>query len=360
MSFKPHFTITTDIANYLTRIEAAKQSIDDTPITPTALATLRESSRLSSTHYTTKIEGNILSLEDVSLVLQGVDFPNKKEHEHEIKGQYLALETMERMVAERSTITESVIKTLHGAIMSGGAKRFSATPYRDGQNVIRNGSTGQIVYMPPMAHDVPELMQDLAAWLQNKENLPIAILAAIAHYQLATIHPYYDGNGRLARLITTMLLHIHGYGLKGIYALDEYYAKHLSAYYDALSIGPSHNYYEGRAEADITKWITYFCKGMAHACENVKKHVVAHTQTYDDTLMRSLDAKKRKALTLFARHEIITSKQVAELFGFKPRTARQLCLTWSNEQFIVPVDHSKKGRKYKLSEIFAPLLTQRT
>ena len=63
----------------------------------------------------------------------------------------------------------------------------------------------------------------------------MAIIAAIAHYQFATIHPYFDGNGRTARLLTNLVLHKSGYGLKGIYSLEEYYATNLQADYDALA-----------------------------------------------------------------------------------------------------------------------------
>jgi Fic family protein len=83
----------------------------------------------------------------------------------------------------------------------------------------------------------------------------VPLIAALAHYQFATIHPYYDGNGRTARLLANLILHKAGYGLKGIYSLDEYYARQLTGYYEALTVGPSHNYHLGRAEADVTGFL---------------------------------------------------------------------------------------------------------
>lgn len=145
-----------------------------------------------------------------------------------------------------------------------GEKRSS--PYRDGQNVIKDSGSGSIVYMPPEAKDVSALMLNLIDWINDevsKAELPVPITAAIAHYQFATIHPYYDGNGRTARLLTNLVLHKSGYGLKGIYSLEEYYATNLQAYYNALTVGEPHNYYIGREQADITGWIAYFCGGMA-------------------------------------------------------------------------------------------------
>jgi Fic family protein len=81
---------------------------------------------------------------------------------------------------------------------------------------------------------------------------------------------YYDGNGRTARLLATLILHLGGYDLKGLYSLEEYYARNLGKYYQALTVGLSHNYYEGRAGTDITAWIEYFCEGVASSFENVR------------------------------------------------------------------------------------------
>jgi Fic family protein len=67
------------------------------------------------------------------------------------------------------------------------------TPYRDGQNVIRNRRTQEIVYMPPEAKAVPGLMSDLVKWINqqlDEGDLPVPVIAALAHYQFATIHPY--------------------------------------------------------------------------------------------------------------------------------------------------------------------------
>jgi len=114
----------------------------------------------------------------------------------------------------------AMFQTLYGLVMEG---KKHPSSYRDGQNVIKDSMSGAIVYMPPEAKDVPALMLDLIGWINgetSKAELPIPIIAAIAYYQFATIHPYYDGNGRTARLLTNLVLHKSGYGLKGIYSLE--------------------------------------------------------------------------------------------------------------------------------------------
>lgn len=88
---------------------------------------------------------------------------------------------------------------------------------------------------------------------------------------ITPIHPYYDGNGRTARLLTTFILHKTGYGMEGIYSLEEYYAKNLQGYYNALTIGESHNYYFRREETGITPFLEYFTEGMAIAFKRVRE-----------------------------------------------------------------------------------------
>ena len=165
------------------------------------------------------------------------------------------------------------------------------------------------------------------------------------------IHPFYDGNGRTARILTTLILHQGGYDLKGIYNLEEYYYQRLQDYYNALAVGPSHNYYMGRAEADITGWIEFFVSGMLYSFQSVQKHLqLQGTEKDQSHAISALDARQKQALVLFEKNEFITSKDVEELFHFAGRTARQLLQKWARQGFVVVADPSKKARKYKLNK----------
>ena len=150
--------------------------------------------------------------------------------------------------------------------------RARPTPYRDGQNAIKNSATGALIYLPPEAKDVPALMASLVQWAAEAERsgLPVPLIAALVHYQFVTIHPYYDGNGRTARLLATFILHKGGYGLGGFFSLEEHYARDLQGYYRALTVHPHHNYYFGRSEADLTPWLEYFISTLAEVFEAVR------------------------------------------------------------------------------------------
>lgn len=352
-SYIPIFSLTPEIAKALMRIEAAKEAFSSLPITPRVLANLRETARLFSTHYSTQIEGNRLTQEQVARVIQDDQhFPGRERDQDEVKGYYAALDEVARLVKRGEKITEASIQKLHALVMAGGKARVKPTPYRDGQNVIRDGRSKAIVYMPPEAKDVPRLMRQLVAWLGQHNAWPVPVQAAVAHYQYATIHPYYDGNGRTARLLTTLVLHLGGYDLKGLYALEEYYARQLGAYYEALTIGPSHNDYFGRADADITPWIRYFIDGMAFSFEKVRDQARAEADkggTDHSKILRTLDAKQRKALILFEHSREITAKDIAQLFSYQPRSAAWLCQRWVEDGFLIVTDASRKSRKYCLA-----------
>lgn len=353
-----NYTISPKIASCLIRIEAAKEKILHLPLTPTVLASLRETARLFTTHYSTMIEGNALLPSQVEEVLKHEGhFPGRERDEREVKGYYAALSQVEQWAKAKLSVTEKMIQSLHALVMANGKKKIQPTGYREGQNVIRDGRTKSIIYMPPEAKDVPQLMKEMVTWINKESEVPSPIIAGIAHYQFATIHPYYDGNGRTARLLTTLILHLGGYDLKGLYSLEEYYARNLGAYYEAISVGPSHNYYLGRAGADITKWVEYFVEGMAIAFENVLKQMKETEFKSDQSqLIRQLDPRQRKAIALFQEFETVTSRQMGELFGFKPRTSANVCSEWVDSGFLEIADFSNKGRKYRLAEKYRTLI----
>jgi len=354
MGFEPLYTISSRIARDLMRIEAARQAAAVLPLNERVLAGLRQSARLVSTHYSTQIEGNRLTQAQVEGVLiHGERIRQRQRDEKEVKGYYAALDHVESYAAGHKTITESYIRKLHALVMAGGKKRCKPTPYRSGQNVIRDSGSGGIVYMPPEAGDVPALIKDMVGWVnRHAADVPIPIVAAVTHYQFATIHPYYDGNGRVARLLTNTVLHQHGYGLRGIYTLEEYYARNLRDYYVALDVGEGHNYYMGRAESDISGWVEYFIAGMAASFESVSEKMRQSAPAGDRSdWIRSLDARQRKVLPLFDEWAEITTAQIAELLKLSPRGARALVQKWAQDGFLVIANPSKRGRTYRRGDV---------
>jgi len=177
IKFEPTYTITLKMASCLMRIEAAKEKITYLPLTPRVLASLRETARLYTTHYSTMIEGNRLNPDQVEQIIKHEGhFPGRQREENEIKGYYAALNQVEQWATKKEPIHEKLIQTIHALVMSNGKKKSKPTPYRDGQNVICDTRTQQIVYMPPEAKDVPGLMDGLIHWISKSScHYPLSI-----------------------------------------------------------------------------------------------------------------------------------------------------------------------------------------
>ena len=210
----------------------------------------------------------------------------------EVRNYWNALLRVEEWAAEKTPMTEKLIQRLHALVEHG--VRARPTPYRDGQNVIRDSASGAIVYMPPEAKDVPHLMAAMVNWVNGaeEEQLPAPLIAALVHYQFATIHPYYDGNGRTARLLTTFILHRSGYGLNGLFSMEDYHARDQEGYYHALAVHPHHNYYYGRATADLSPWVAYFIRTLAVVSTAVKERVLCCSGK-DNSVLVEPDALRR-------------------------------------------------------------------
>lgn len=362
MPLSPVFAITPAVATALMAIEADRQVIMELPVSVELLAGLRYSARLAATHYSTQIEGNRLTQAQVEHVLAGAHFPGRERDEAEVRNYYKALEHVESLALQHAPIGEETAKRIHGLVMTG---KPALDPYRDGQNVIRESASGAIVYLPPEAPDVPGLMADLFAWITeqlDRRELPAPIVAAVTHYQYATIHPYYDGNGRTARLLATLVLHRAGYGLNGIYSLDQHYARDLAAYYKALTVGPSHNYYLGRAESDITGFIEFFCQSMADALAAVRARAAeaaaAGSGIDDSAALRKLDPRKRLLLELFRSTGTATTAAMASHLRLSPRTVNSLVPRWLEDGFLEVADPSRRSRSYRLAPPYERLATR--
>lgn len=354
--WQPRYTLTPAAVRSLLDIEAAKTIVDHTPFPPAVVEELRRRARIRSTHYSTRIEGNRLTLAEAEEVVSGrtTRFHGRERDVTEVRNYWNALLRVEEWAAREAPLTEELLQRLHALVEHGSRAR--PTPWRDGQNVIRDSETGAIVYLPPESKDVPDLMAALVSWVEHERKiLPVPLIAGLAHYQFVTIHPYYDGNGRTARLLATFLLHRGGYGLNGFFSLEEYHARDLAAYYTSLATHPHHNYYEGRAEANLTPWLEYFLQVLAAVFGAASKEALVAIESGfrgEPEALRRLDPRARAVLGLFARQDRVATRDVASALGLSDRMTRELLRSWTQEGFLQVVDASRRGRTYTLSAVY--------
>jgi Fic family protein len=357
MPWKPVYTITPRIAQALMEIEAARAVIDVTRLPQAVAAQLRQKARIRSSHYSTAIEGNRLTLAEAGVILEEkkAKIRGRERDVEEVRYCWEALVKVDDMASGGADFNEHLIKKLHGILIRG--KRAQPTPWRDEQNVIRDSLSGRIIYLPPEARDVPELMKDMVQWVQEalSEKVPVPLIAALVHYQFVTIHPYYDGNGRTARLLATFILQRHGYGLQGLLSMEEHHARDLNRYYVELAVQAHHNYYEGRAGVALTPWLDYFTSLLSRVFREARDEALINAEKKalpePDELL-CLDRRARTVLSLFSRKVEITTQDMAGALGLSPRMVRDLAKKWVKGGWLVMARPANRTRAYSLSAAY--------
>ncbi|MFH1875070.1 MAG: Fic family protein [Pseudomonadota bacterium] len=198
------------------------------PLPASAVQKLRSQFEIEMTYNSNAIEGNSLTLKETFLVInEGITVKNKPLKDHlEAKDHYAALEYLYDLVekGKRHTISEHLIRTLHQLITQDTEKEWAGR-YRN-SNVVIGGAD----HKPPDALEVPVKMNNLISWVQEKNNkMHVVELAACLHHHLVFIHPFFDGNGRTARITMNLLLMQAGYPLVVILKNDR------KKYYRVLS-----------------------------------------------------------------------------------------------------------------------------
>lgn len=216
------------INKLLDRIDFGKNIIDShRPFPDVVLSRLRHNLTIEWTYNSNAIEGNTLTLKETLLVLEdGLTIGKKSLKEHlEAINHKGAIIFVEELASAPHGITERNIKEIHSLILKEIDNDYAGR-YRDIQVRISGSSR-----TPPDPLLVQELMERFAVtWLTNQGKHPV-IQAAMAHYELVSIHPFVDGNGRTARLLMNLILMKHGYFPAVILKNDR------KKYYDTLEKG---------------------------------------------------------------------------------------------------------------------------
>ena len=212
-----------------TRLEDKLEQLNSKrPLPPEVVKKLNEQFSLEMTYNSNAIEGNSLTLKETAWVIQdGLTIKGKPMKDHlEARDHYAALSYLYELIEQNThqTVSEVLIRTIHQLVVRE-TQQQTAGSYRTG-NVMITGSD----HTPPDVSVLPGLMRDLIRWIgsNQKKLLPVE-LAAIVHHKLVSIHPFFDGNGRTARVMMNLLLLQKGYPLVIVLKNDR------KKYYQALN-----------------------------------------------------------------------------------------------------------------------------
>ena len=221
----------TSVDEQLAALDAQKRRIDAArPLPPATLQSLKEDFIIRYAHETTALEGNTLNIYETKVVLEdGLTIGGKTVREHmEVLNIREALGWMESATRAHTPITENTIRELHQIVMQG-ILPDEAGQYRRVPVYIRGA-----LHVPPNWVKVPDLMLTFSEQLQHNTGDHPVRGAATAHIELVRIHPFIDGNGRTARLLTNLLL------IRAGYPPALYTTEHRREYMQALDTATFH------------------------------------------------------------------------------------------------------------------------
>jgi Fic family protein len=275
--YQPKYTITNKILKYVGAIEGSREVIDNAPLVPAWEARFREEAVIRTVHFGTHLEGNELSFTEAKDVLAGREVIGRDRDVQEVLNYREVLKYIdglgERAKGAEFEYTQKMVKKIHRLTTKKILPPERCGHYRKTQVVIRNSETGEIVYKPPPAVEVPYLMDSFVRWLNSEEGreaIPI-LRAGITHYVLAAIHPFVEGNGRTARAFATAILFAEGYNIKKFFSLEEYFDKNSSNYYEALARVSDQD--KDINNRELTGWLEFFAEALAAELSRIKEKV---------------------------------------------------------------------------------------
>jgi len=288
---QPKFTITNAVTAALTRIERARGFLEAATLSEDWVRSMGERALVLEAHHTTHIEGTHLTLDQAERLLAGETVPDADPDDaRELLNYRRAFEFVSEYLDSGAAITEGLIREIHKRLVEG-VRGGEAAPgqYRRVQNYVVNSTTGETVYIPPLAQDAPALMTEMVEWLNQPGEVHPVLVSGVAQFQLVHVHPFLDGNGRTSRLLSTLCLYRAGYDFKRLFTISEYYDRDRAAFYDAIQRVRERG-------MDMTGWLEYFLKGLTTQLAEVRQRGERAIQR--DVLAKEHRLSERQTLAL--------------------------------------------------------------
>lgn len=347
MPYKPKYTITPKINKALVEIERVRGFLDAVTLKDDWVSDMQAKALLLESHHSTHIEGTAINLEQAQDILAGKKVKGvSRDDEKELLNYKKAMDFISKYLGKDDPISEGLVRELH-KILVRGVRGSEAQPgsYRKIQNYVANSRTKEIIYTPPAPLEVPHLMREFVDWINaNIEEVSPVLTAGIAQFQFVHIHPFIDGNGRTARLLSTLILYKTGYDFKRLFTISEYYDKDRPAYYTAIQS-------VRKSRMDMTGWLEYFVDGLRSQMKEIQgkgKKIISADKVVKRFEDKGLNDRQAKIIRYLVVNAKITNDECQKLCGSIRRTATR-DLSSLAEKGIIEMKGELKGAYYVLS-----------
>ncbi len=343
--FSPEFRYTHGMVKRLTGITADREVILHAHLVPKWEVSLRREELVRAAHASTAIEGNPLSLDEVSQLADGRDVMVARRAKAEVLNYLRVLEHIE-LYQVKGKISEENILSLHQDVTRDTLDNPAAEgAFRTVRVVVGNRHTKEVVYSPPAPKEVRPMVAGLIAWLNSEaaRQMHPVLVAGIAHYELVRIHPFVDGNGRTARALATLILTMQKFDIKRFFTLDDFYDSDRAAYYAVLKR-------TNGTYPDCTSWLEYFLDGVEISLHRVKERVLLlssdeHKKVAGGQVALS-ERQMRVIEIIHARGSVKTSDLVAMFKVSRQAALKEL--TALVEKNLILREGDRRGARYIL------------
>lgn len=321
--FTPKYQITDQILNKLAQIAEIKGMVEKSTLLPARESLLRKAAIIKMAHTSTSIEGNVLNEYQVKKVAEGKKVQAESDQVKEVKNYLSALKKVDSLSVNKN-FNKAEVLDVHRIVVSGLVEDKKSGHFRPGTVYIVNvepEGKEEVAYTPPKAHRVPTLVDELIKWTSEVKEIHPVIRAGLFHYQFVTIHPFTDGNGRVARLLTLLHLYQSGWDFKKALVLEDYYNRDRKKYYEHLQTATN---YEERKGVDLTDWLEYFVEGFLMEAINLKEKVLLLAAAGGkESALRVLDSDELKIVDFVTTVGQVTSSDVVDILEVPKRTAQE-------------------------------------
>lgn len=348
-------TLTNDILKYITEIDKNRYNVSSLKLSRSVANRLRKNSKKKSSYASNKIEGNPLSEKQVDEVIESDDRKHFLKPEQEVRNYFLALNYLEEMAGKNEPFSKKLILDVQKLVEKGASKEkigFRGPMPPGILFAVYDSKTGNPDYIPPEYCDIPQLIDELVDYVNTTDDHPL-IVAAVVHYQMVTIHPFEDGNGRTARLLSGYIMDINGYGFNGIGSLEEYFAYDIDEYYDSIQMGLPALYYSGRENPPHPEiWVNYFLRMVQLYSSKVCD--LQHSSNEDDITgsISYLKGKEKELLLLLIRKykREFTPIEVSKEMSVTNKTIINRLAVLVKSGFVIPILVNQRIMSYQLSD----------
>lgn len=305
------------------------------------LRQLKTIATIRSVGASTRIEGSNLDDNEVDVLLQSLETHGLAERDQqEVAGYYEVMELIGSSY-KGIDVTESAIKDLHQLLLKHSSKDvWHRGAYKQHSNRVQaefaDGRKQVIFETTPPGFQTVDAMQSLIAWYQQDATTHPLVKTAVFTYEFLSIHPFQDGNGRLSRLLSMLLMLKQGYSWIEYISFEHEIENRKMEYYNTLRRTQAK-----RPDEDISQWVVFFFSALLHIQELLLQKL------QQEGVESGLSPKERTVLLMIREHSGITSGGLAAKLSIPNPTIKRLLSTLV-KQNLIEKEGVGRGTSYRI------------